>query len=70
MDEVIIASRCAVCPSIVVHKTPVLLQASEVFCDAVCVALGRALSAGDWYDAVEITQGGRFHNRPEIWFDA
>ena len=69
MDEVIVLTGCTVCAEPVIHRTPALLRESLVFCDDVCLAIGRALSAGDWHDASEIMQGGRFHDRPDIWTD-
>jgi len=67
MDEVLLLQPCASCGESVMHRTAGPLQGSLVFCGDVCVLLARLLSSCEWHDATELTPGGRFYDRPELW---
>jgi hypothetical protein len=67
VDEVTLIKRCAVCPESIVYQGPRLLQNARVYCDETCARIDDVLLPGQWYDAAEMMQGGRFHDRPDLW---
>lgn len=69
MDEVTLVKRCAVCPEPVVYRGPALLQSARVYCSQTCERIDDLLLPGYWVDASEMMQGGRLHDRPELWLD-
>ena len=69
MHEVTILKRCAVCPEMVLFRGPALLRNARTYCDETCERIDDALLPGEWVDVSEMMQGGRLHDRPDIWLD-
>ena len=67
MDEITILKRCAVCPEPVVYTGPEMLQTANVCCSETCAVIYDIITPGYWIDAAELMQGGRIHDRPDIW---
>lgn len=67
MEEIALLKRCAMCPEPTLYAGPAMLSTASVFCSDACAALWDAITPGEWISAVELIQGGRYCNRPDIW---
>ncbi len=67
MHDVLVLKRCPICKDPVLYEGPDILRDAIVWCGVPCAAIWDAITPGQWINASEIMQGGRFHNRPDIW---
>lgn len=67
MEEIAVLKRCAMCPERVIYRGPEMLRNASVFCDETCSLLFDLVTPGEWIDAREMMQGGRYYDRPDIW---